>query len=65
LSHVLRATGDLTAVQRLLGYSSPSVTEAVYIGEDTDLLTESVEKLDLAPLRRLRASIRRAHGGSG
>jgi integrase len=48
-THVLRATGDLTAVQRLLGHSSPSVTEAVYIGEDLDLLTESVEKLDFAP----------------
>ena len=61
-THVLRATNDLTAVQRLLGHSSPAVTEAVYIGEDMDVLTKSVEGLDFAPSEPLaehKASTRR------
>jgi integrase len=45
-THVLRATNDLTVVQRLLGHSSPAVTEAVYIGEDMDLRTAPFEGLE-------------------
>jgi integrase len=44
---VLRATGNVVAAQRLLGHSSPRVTEAYYVGREGKVLEDAVSALRL------------------
>lgn len=42
---ILKRTGNLVAAQRLLGHSSPRVTEAYYLGRDAQMLEDAVGAL--------------------
>lgn len=44
-THLYHATGDITAAQRLLGHSTPTLTERVYAGVDLAHLEDAVARL--------------------